>query len=187
MPDLRRLFLALQPEPEVRRRLQQEVLRCGLSGRMVPEDNYHVTLVFLGQCDDERRERILRAAGKAPVGVVGLDLARLEFWPGPGIQALVPERLEPTIHRLYHELVAVLGEHGIPVATSRFQPHVTVSRRARPIGVQAVSCPPLAFDRFHLFESVPTPGGVRYVSLASWSLAGPEAGPGGAAHLGSME
>ena len=84
-----RLFVALVPPEEVRRRLEAEgrALRglCG-GGRMVPRENLHLTLAFLGETDRRRAaERAMDRAAGAPFSLATAFSTAAKSSSGSGI------------------------------------------------------------------------------------------------------
>lgn len=143
-----RLFLAVLPDERVRDGLcqtQREVAPLLERGRPTARGNLHLTLVFLGMCDAGEREaaeRALRVAcGQSRsfslvLGGVGVFERRRGggvVWQGvadgPGLQGLV---------RLQASLVQALSDQGLgdrlPDTATRFRPHITLFRGARPKG-----------------------------------------------------
>lgn len=108
--------------------------------RWVPEENLHVTLKFLGQCDpsivDELSLMLREAARFLPlrleIGCVGAfpstGSARV-LWVGAGDQ-------EGRAREVYRALDKAAVKHGIAREKRRYTPHVTVGRsRKKPVSI----------------------------------------------------
>jgi 2'-5' RNA ligase len=57
-----RLFIAIHPDPDWIRHLtgcQHQLVQAGLQGRLVPEENLHMTLAFPGNCTQDQKDTIL--------------------------------------------------------------------------------------------------------------------------------
>ncbi|MDE2005579.1 MAG: RNA 2',3'-cyclic phosphodiesterase [Rhodospirillales bacterium] len=125
-----RLFVALDLPWELRARLAA-LAEAGIPGaRWVPEENYHLTLRFIGEADPLRAEEIdhalaaLRGRGfaltLAGVGTFHKAGRPTQLWAGVA-------RSEPLEH-LRAKIETALQRAGIAGERRRFQPHVTLAR-----------------------------------------------------------
>ena len=78
-----RLFLALWPDPEARCMLaelqaQAEIRAAG--GRVVPNENLHITLQFRGEVEPSRRAATMAWLPKFVFAPVTLTLDKLGYW-----------------------------------------------------------------------------------------------------------
>lgn len=172
-PPTRRLFFALCPDAALRlalKRLLRKALPRG-AGRAVPVDNLHVTLVFLGQVDEEAAACAVRAGDEVRCPPFRLVLDHLHHWPRPRILWLGPRYTPPQLFTLVGDLRQRLQPCGLSLDARPYQAHMTVMRK---VGRAPAPCevPPLAWDvtRFSLMESVSGEGGVRYHERHSWPL-----------------
>lgn len=170
-----RLFVALVPPEEVRRALEAEgrALRglCG-GGRMVPRENLHLTLAFLGETDRRRAaERAMDRAAGAPFSLATAPPGRFpgrrgELW-WMGVEA------RPALLALRRRLVRALREEGVWLDDAKpFRPHITLGRDLRPLpgaelAAWAASCPaePWQVRAMTLMESRREADGLRYIPL----------------------
>ena len=177
---IKRVFFAL-PVPESTRGLIYEQRRRLLEafpdkkvGRMVPENNYHVTLAFLGNADDSQIETLKQSFDS--IGCSSFQLRLTYFGQFPKSRALwlgpseIPEALT--------KLVKTVQECTKPLGFSfsdTYRPHVTLVRNSKlskeELERVEVSTP-IDFHcrRFDLFESCSSESGVVYRSLAYWNL-----------------
>lgn len=165
-----RLFLALQPPAEAAGELYRLAEGQGLTGKPVPTVNLHLTLVFLGLCDARQQAVVEGIAGETRGETITLALDRLEYWHRPRIQVLCPSEPPATLLALQQRLQAGLEQAGLQVERRPYRPHMTLSRKARPVENGDVRGPLLQFRQFHLFVSRSGPDGVRYTPLRSWPL-----------------
>lgn len=161
-----RLFVALALPEAVRKELSRIVgliapVNPGV--RWVPEENYHLTLAFLGGVSDERVSDVVSALRSGVAGIVA-GSARLDvlgafpsarrarvLWVGLADAEGVIARLSTAVG----EAVAALG---FPREDRPFTPHVTVGRRkdAAPLRApQPIPVAPMAVpvDRVTLYRS----------------------------------
>ena len=174
-----RLFLGIELPPAWRRALAQgaEALgRAGVQGRFTLPDNYHLTLVFLGETDRRTEaEAALRQTGGAPFPLrtalpgcfsrKGGGIWWLGVEPTPGLLA-VQQRLEEA-----------LRASGFSLEERPYRPHITLARKVRShAGLAPLTAsglfPALEYrvDRLTLFSSQRVDGVLRYLPLYRVSL-----------------
>jgi 2'-5' RNA ligase len=167
-----RYFFALWPGDEQRLALTQ--MRGELPpyhGREAHPEDLHVTLVFLGQLDEERRRCVEAAAERVRGTAFSLTLDRIGSFPRARIlwcgAGQTPQRLLELVGGLQGEL----RECGFRPERRAFVAHVTLARKSRPLPASAldhrIDWP---VDSFVL--AVGRDGGPpRYRVLRRWALA----------------
>jgi len=192
-----RLFVAAYPPAEVcdhlERRLEDLQVTVaagqGVNTRLARRDNWHVTLVFLGEVPEQRSadvpEAIQRAVGGWRAAALGAPELRLAgggrfgrgrftiLWVG-----LDGER--EALGRLSQHVRRELKRDRLPYDTKPFKPHVTLARPGDRLDRAAVEAdravlagyrgPAWSVDTVELVRSHlgPKP---RYEHLAAWRLA----------------
>ena len=175
-----RLFTGLEIPDDVANTLS--LLRGGLVGaRWISPENYHITLRFMGDIDDDIAADIydaLQNTGRAPFAIT---IEGLDVFGGDKPRALVA-RVEPTpqLMELQAEQERLLRRMGLPAETRKFTPHVTLARLrdtspfhvANYLGLSA-RLPPMRFimDEFVVFSSRASVGGGPYIIEAAYPLA----------------
>lgn len=169
----KRLFFALPISDAQRRDLAH--WRRGLalrSGKPVPADNFHVTLLFLGDIDAAQVPAICAAVERLerrppPVRLV---LDRLQAWPRAGALVLAPQQNPQALLQLVYALQQALLPLGFAVASREYRPHLTLSRDYRGEPPEAAEAPAFFLNarRFALYESRKG----SYLPLAEWALDG---------------
>ena len=166
-----RLFFALWPDPRVRAQLahwgRELHARCG--GRLVPPENLHLTLAFLGNVDEARVAQVEQAAGSVVPRAFSLVLDRPGYWArnriawaGAGVVATEWQTLVAQLH-------SALAGSNIGFDARGEVPHVTLLRDARaPRALPAL--PPIDWqvDAFVLVQSVTQASGSCYRIRRSW-------------------
>jgi len=167
-----RLFFALWPPEEVRKRLARWSLelRAVCGGRPTRVENLHLTVAFLGSVAD--MAEVQRAAKEVAPRRVTLLLDHAGFWRHNRIlwagTSLVPDGIE----QLARDLREALARHGIGFDSKPFATHVTLLRDAQePRSMPALEPIPWEVDGFVLVRSQPRAGGSGYEPLAAWSAA----------------
>ena len=174
-----RLFTALEVPDEVGAALS--TYRGGLSGaRWIDVENYHVTLRFLGDVDEETAQEAAYELGKirrAPFDVV---IEGLDAFGGSRPRALIARVApSPAIIELQAEHERLIRRTGLPSESRKFTPHVTLAR-LRDASARAVADylglrggpPRLSFrvDRFVIYSSRDSVGGGPYLVEAAYPL-----------------
>jgi len=166
---MKRLFFALWPGEETRKQidtLNQSVKSQGL--KKVKSANLHVTLLFLGNTDAKTELMLRQMAESICVQPIVLNFDRLEFWRKPRVLCLTAQQYDPQLDILIDALKNIVEQCGIQIEERRYQPHITLARKAhRLIDMQVL---PIQWpsDSFCLIESCSTADGVDYQVLQRW-------------------
>lgn len=166
-----RLFIAVPVPPDIRRAAADtaEKLRAyGAKGRFVPDENYHVTLHFIGESNDlmEAAEAMHEAAHDARPFLLRLtDYGA--FASGTvrtGYVGVSDETGE--LARLYEMLEDALWDRGFTRNRTRLVPHITLGRNITDDA--DFSCPrreAFTANSLVLYESRAVRGGMEYVPV----------------------
>ncbi|MHB8142729.1 MAG: RNA 2',3'-cyclic phosphodiesterase [Thermoleophilia bacterium] len=180
-----RLFIAVEIPPEVTRRLagwQQEYLAGDRALRLTPEEQLHITLVFLGHMREKElglaSEQMDELDGESPPdsfdvtadGVVGLPRRG-----APRVIAAAIEEPAGILRQIHDRLVAGLVEKQLYQREKRpFFPHVTIARvRGRTqLDLEAIHPDPVKFTavRITLYNSILKSSGVVHKALKTVQL-----------------
>ncbi|MDQ1418711.1 MAG: hypothetical protein QOJ52_673 [Acidimicrobiaceae bacterium] len=171
-----RLFVAAWPPPAVVEQLARlsRPERPGL--RWTTEDQWHVTVRFLGEVASVEVEGVKAALGRlGPGGRVGPVTATA----GPALERLGPSVLSLPVAGL-DEVAAAVSDltagYGQPVGDRPFRGHLTIARAAR--GVDPRPPVPVLFAatweiaEVTLVASTLHPAGARYEVIARYRLGG---------------
>jgi RNA 2',3'-cyclic 3'-phosphodiesterase len=180
-----RAFVAVWPPPDVVR-LLADIDRPARPGiRWTTEDQWHVTLQFLGEIDDRQVDgeraslnQMVSAGGVTPVVAVGGP-----SWEplGSSILCLPVSGLEPLAAAVVAATPRLEGPAGPASAASvgerPFRGHVTIARAARgarrPWSATAVPCAASwVVDEITLVASTLHPAGARYRVIERFRLPG---------------
>jgi len=177
-----RAFLAL-PLPEALlaslSRLQDDLP----VGRLMDEDNLHLTLCFLGEVEEPALVALHEALQQLKAAPVHLSLSGLALYGGKHPSVLAIEGQGP--EALQRKLVGLCHRVGFQLERRRFRPHITLARFARNMGAgdrvrlqafiasnAAATLAPATLDQVALYRSDLHPDGARYEVLAQYPLAG---------------
>ena len=124
-----RLFVALDLPWEVKEDLSE--LSCNLPGaRWVPEDNFHLTLRFIGEANRLQAEEIDMALSALRVRGFTFSLSGLGWFEKNGRVNTLYAGVERNEHlaRLQAKVETALHRVGLAPDKRRFTPHVTLAR-----------------------------------------------------------
>lgn len=166
-----RLFFALWPDADTREGLARAARQSGVdSRRLVPPQNLHVTLAFLGNVDEALQKRLVEAAAGLRGHAFSLTIDRSGWWRRAGIAWLGPHHVPGELSRLHADIAGLARGSGLALEDRSFRPHVTVARK--------LSVPPgFEFEPirwkirdFCLAASHTLPGGAEYRIICRWPL-----------------
>jgi len=168
-----RLFFAIGLPLRVTEQLER--MAEGIpSARWVPEDNYHLTLSFLGEVPARQLRDVLDAAKAVRAEPFSLSFEGVGTFPKrpPARVLWAGLRSEPLLGLLQRRLERALKELGFGPDDRKFRAHVTLARLGREAPRGAVHdwlaehigfcTEPFPVTRFQLVSSVLTPGGSEY-------------------------
>jgi 2'-5' RNA ligase len=175
-----RLFTALEIPAEVRSAIA--AVRGGLPGaRWIDPENYHVTLRFIGDVDDDIAREVAWLLGKVRRKDFELRLDGLQSFggrkPRAVIAAVAPSQ---SVMELQAEHERLMRRVGLEPEGRKYTPHVTLARLRDTSSFEvaeylsargAFRSPPFSVSRFVLFSSRASVGGGPYVVEAAYPLA----------------
>ena len=176
-----RAFLALPLPPELADPLVPVQAALPLP-RPVPRQDFHVTLVFLGDTREDILDELNLALEAQRLPAPSLALDGLGSHGGDRPQSVHARiRPDPLLDRLQARLAQLARSLGIPLERRRFQPHVTIGRGtiADPAALARgmaragpVSSPSVIASQLTLYRSRLRPEGPLYDALADYPLTG---------------
>ncbi len=177
-----RTFIAVEIPAGVRERvttLIDEQRKKALPVKWVPFENLHITVKFLGEIDEEMKEKtagVLQdvcqrhkrfSAGFSGIGCFPDHRRPRVVWIGIDTGA---EHLSA----LAHDIEELLVPFGFK-KEKRFHPHLTIGRIKKPCRIDGIlhtefATEPFLAQRLTLFKSTLTPQGALYDSLGIFNL-----------------
>jgi 2'-5' RNA ligase len=174
-----RLFTGLEIPPEVAQSLS--MLRGGLPGaRWIDPENYHVTLRFIGDVDDDVAQEVASMLDRVRRGAFELRVDGVTSFGGKKPRAVVAT-VSPSqpLMDAQAEQERLMQRIGLEPEGRKYTPHVTLAR-LRDASSRDVAeylsmrghfrSPPFRVSRFVLFSSRASTGGGPYVVEASYPL-----------------
>ncbi len=178
-----RLFVGLAIAEEVKQALERVTLRLRAKDdglRWSTPDQWHVTLVFLGELADEARGRLVRELAELRLPPVSLRMDGLGVFERAGILYAQVE-VTPELLRIYEAVAAAVTRAGLEVEDRPYRAHVTLARsrnrdgkktieRLRRSSVQQRLNERWDAAEFLLYESKLSPKGSAYVVRERFAL-----------------
>ena len=169
---MRRLFFALWPDKRTRARLAHQAGLLQIdTGRRTPPENLHITLVFLGNVQEQDIPGLVDAAGRLRISRFPLQISRFGWWKRAKAAWLAPETTPVQLLELVGQLNRLSTSAGLPVDERDYSPHLTIARKVvRPVNAQQFE--PITWDvrKFCLVESVTRQQGAKYRVMQPWAL-----------------
>ncbi|WP_170185843.1 RNA 2',3'-cyclic phosphodiesterase [Pseudoxanthomonas dokdonensis] len=178
-PVLHSLFFALRPDPRqvagiAERASQLHTAHPG--ARWVAPSRYHLTLLYLGQSqgrrDDRIQQAIAAAQGLQSAGFsLRLDTLKALGNPANPALALAGEVVPPELQHLWQQLRQRLLRQGVRLAPGEARtllPHLTLAYTAPRPPLAAIAAESMRFDEFVLLSSVQRQP--EYELLGRWPL-----------------
>src|SRR5579863_2689971 len=189
-----RLFVALDIDPDIRRRIsdfRDRMRAYAPDVKWVGPDSFHITLQFLGESDE--LDNIKSALHEVKAAAVPLTFRGTGFFPTPRSPRVfwVGIESDEKLQALADALGAALSPLGFERDRGPYKPHLTLARsgsgRPKPVrgehtsaGLRALAiklegAPVEEFgsmraQEFCLYQSQLTPTGSRYTKLAAYTL-----------------
>jgi 2'-5' RNA ligase len=144
-----------------------------LEGRAVPQQNFHVTLAFLGMQEAESIPLISEVASGLQFPRCEVALDKSGTFRKAGVLWLGANEIPEALNRFQHDLVGGLLKAGIGYDRKPWIFHLTLYRkmRKRPVIMHPVNIR-WPMDGFSLIESVSVRSGVEYRTIGHWKAAG---------------
>jgi 2'-5' RNA ligase len=176
-----RLFVAVYPPVETARALLEALRRLELPNhRLVPVEQVHMTLHFIGDTPAPQLEKTKETVRLSTGGVKEFDLTpqRLITLPERGRARLVAAEADRPagLMEIQRRLAVRLARSARRNASDRFRPHLTLCRFRSPAAMaridEGVEVEPLAVREIRLMRSTLRPQGAQHDEMASFPLEG---------------
>lgn len=174
-----RLFFALQPSLAQNAALTAYVapLVAQLEGHVVPAENLHATLCFIGAVEEQRLDALRAAAASIRGRPVRLRFDALEYWETPKVLCATSSRDSSEASELSIALGEAAVAAGFAPDIKPFRAHLTLARkiatsRAATVPLPLPLEPPMVMraDTFVLMSSRREDERSIYSAVETWSL-----------------
>lgn len=178
-----RAFIAIEIPQTIRSQLAVTQFLLPIA-RPLPVENFHLTLVFLGNQTEDLLEELHIALDQITAPPLALQIDGLGVFGGDKPRTVhATFRPDPALSRLQARIARAADMAGITRDTRRFTPHVTLGRFAPGEGsapalaraisqIGALQIPPFTASHFALMRSILRPDGAVHDELARYPLHG---------------
>lgn len=168
-----RYFLACWPDQYLSHELKNlaDGMREHTGGRVVSQQNIHVTLAFLGDLTPHQLQAVKVCCPTLP-NVFPLTLDRIGFWRNSGIIWAGARNPDPDFIGFVEGLRYVLRRTGFSIDQRAFIPHLTLLRKARKRPRLKLAPMEWIITEYRLMVSELSAEGSRYSTLKRWSING---------------
>ncbi len=167
---VRRLFFAALPDFQSRVELRAYQHDLPLNtGRLVPPENLHLTLVFIGNATEEAMNCLALAAGQVEANPVQMCLNQVGVFERSRVLWVGSKKSPPALIRMAFELAELFPDCQLRVPKFGFKPHITLAHKVRGLPVDA-GLPNLQWRScgFFLLESLNSRVGIQYCTLQTY-------------------
>lgn len=186
---MHRLFAALRPPPEIRRRLAETM--TGIPGARWQDDaQLYLTLRFIGAVERPVAEDVAAALAGVVAPAPAVAIAGAGRFERRGRTEALWAAVAPhdALVALHKKVDRALARAGIAPEPRAYLPHLTLARFARSTADEiaiarwladhaALASPVFRFEHLTLFESHLGGEGARYEPVARWPLPAPLSDP----------
>ena len=168
MQTNKRLFFAFWPSEKQRQTIESAIAphKAGLTGKWTSRDNWHITLVFIGNFPDENIAALQTAATNIQCPTIKLIFERIYYWTRPKIMCLQADFVPNQLIELVRSLQSTARAFGFRFEERSYRAHITIARGGRFFNPVPLAQPvELNWSSFLLVESVFTPASVQYKLL----------------------
>ncbi|WP_448565528.1 RNA 2',3'-cyclic phosphodiesterase [Thalassotalea ganghwensis] len=144
-------------------------------GRAVPDENYHITLAFLGSIDKLQESKITQfidsylSVNHLPIAP-HLLLGKLSLFVKPQVAYFPIENLPASLSKLAQALSQYATSIGLFQEQRAYCPHITVARKVKSVAAMTLPNFAISVSSFSLYHSQSTTAGVHYSPVRTWPL-----------------
>jgi 2'-5' RNA ligase len=171
-----RLFFALWLPPQAAKVLHTagRELQKACGGKLTRRETVHLTLVFLGEVEDDKIPLLTSLAAQVRMPAFRVCFDRYGGWKHNRIVWAMPTEIPAALAELVQGLEAGLKQEDFVFDRRPYVPHITLLRRARQ-RPEAADLPVAEWEveEFVLVRSVQSDEGSAYEVIGRWPLGEP--------------
>ncbi|MHA2713145.1 RNA 2',3'-cyclic phosphodiesterase [Vibrio owensii] len=167
-----RLFFALtfdQRSKSQLKQIQDKLQQQEIAGRYTCEDNFHITLAFIGESTEKETQRLIDILHQLSSRCEQITVDHLGSFRQSGRQlAWLGIKDNLAVTTLQNELIEALELHGFVTESRDYVPHITLARhvdKQAPLDAVEISPLPLPIYSIALMESKTVDGKLVYHAL----------------------
>lgn len=165
-----RIFIAVLLPENVKNLLGDYIKESVIGGAVVPRDNFHITLKFIGEADSKAINEIIKGLKSIKFKEFKCSLEGIGFFG----RSESPFVLFSKVKKGFKEVVRlsnIVHEKTAKYAKDfEFHPHVTLARKPKFSSLNSFKSEEFSVEGFSLMKSVFTDKGVKYDVIESFNL-----------------
>ncbi len=175
-----RLFFALDLSNSDKKLIAQwRDENLNLPYKIIPSDNFHITLAFLGLTSTQQKLALIQQANQLCLQVKNTNikdfiLNKVGHFKKPKVLFLTSKSCPDWLTELACALSQTAVAQGLFQEQRQYLPHVSIYRKASFLPEQSVDIVDInqkvSITSFSLYRSISTPSGVSYQPLQQWPL-----------------
>jgi 2'-5' RNA ligase len=175
LPDNRtvRLFFAVVPDAATGERIAAAAAALPREPQsvLVPRNNYHMTLAFVGEVAAPQTQLLRHIGAAQRASAFALRFDSYEYWPKPEVVVAAARSIAPPLDALWRQLHRELAQYQWALNAKRLRPHVTLARKVAQAPVlQAMSSFDWLMREFCLMRSDTSGKQPAYTVVDTWPL-----------------
>ncbi|MGB5446914.1 MAG: RNA 2',3'-cyclic phosphodiesterase, partial [Psychromonas sp.] len=127
----KRLFLGIALDKQQAEQICQLQKQLDQSLRLIPLQNLHMTLAFLGLVGEEVQEQLEEQVSQMFKPKFQQTLNTLTHWKNPQVLCLTGEKTDPVLAQLAKECHSLTSLFNLQKNTHLFTPHITLARKVK--------------------------------------------------------
>jgi 2'-5' RNA ligase len=165
-----RYFFALWPDQAIRKKIINYRLISAPAGKLIPEKNFHITLLFMGKLNINQVQKIIFETTNMKLPGFSIQLNQSGYFSKSKVNWLSLKSVPDALVRLHYALSACAQKSRVPLEKRQYTPHLTLARKSLPT-IKLVFAPiDWNINHFVLIESTDTPQGVHYQIIKDFPL-----------------
>ncbi|HOJ10181.1 MAG TPA: RNA 2',3'-cyclic phosphodiesterase [Clostridiales bacterium] len=173
-----RLFIAINFSDDIKKRLYnviQSLQAQSMQGRMTKQENLHLTLVFLGEVETGRINKVKEVMNSIQKNKFTLSLTDFGYFKKPdGSIYWIGVEKNHVLTQTYNQLCDGLSKSGFKIEQREYRPHITLGRGIilkdnfdREQFVRAIPTMNMAVEKISLMKSEQIRGQLIYTEIYS--------------------
>jgi 2'-5' RNA ligase len=169
-----RLFFAIRPDSAVQaalNRMARKAVAGQQDGQCVKSENIHLTVLFLGDVESDRIDRLREIAGSVTAQMFSLSIQGTLFWKKNRIVMANVVHYPAALFALADTLKTVLVAAGFTCEERQYKPHITLIRKVGAhLPMQLENPIQWNVNDWLLLQSRLSSHGACYTELGRWPL-----------------
>jgi len=140
--------------------------------RRIPLQNYHMTVAFLGETDENALESVAQMMEPFSHSAFDITLNEVSYWASSDVLVIRPSATPEPLQALNKKCRKIANRIGAKGGAKNFEPHLTLARKLQSPPSAALLESEFSFrvSSLELWSSVRKSDGAHYSTLGTWEL-----------------